>query len=144
MLDSLRPDHLGCYGNKWIKTPNIDKFAKECTIFDRAYAEGLPTLPVRTTLFTGRYTLPFRGWQGLERNDIPIAEILWDRRYTTALVTDTYHMHKPSMTYERGFDYVEWIRGQESDPYVTDSNVKVDLEKWHHKNYSIKQYFSRK
>jgi arylsulfatase A-like enzyme len=143
MLDSLRPDHLGCYGNRWIKTPNIDEFARECTIFDRAYAEGLPTLPVRTALFTGRYTLPFRGWQRLEPDDVPIAEILWDRGFTTALITDTYHMHKPSMAYERGFDYVEWIRGQESDPYITDPNVKVDLERWHHKNYSTEQYFSR-
>ncbi|MCD6096403.1 MAG: sulfatase-like hydrolase/transferase, partial [Thermoprotei archaeon] len=62
MLDSLRADHLGCYGNSWIKTPNIDSFAKEATVFERAYAEGLPTLPVRTALLTGKYTLPNRGW----------------------------------------------------------------------------------
>ncbi|MCD6095399.1 MAG: hypothetical protein J7J99_02390, partial [Thermoprotei archaeon] len=36
MLDSLRADHLGCYGNSWIKTPNIDSFAKEATVFERA------------------------------------------------------------------------------------------------------------
>jgi len=29
MLDSLRQDHLGCYGNSWIKTPHIDKLAGE-------------------------------------------------------------------------------------------------------------------
>ena len=29
MLDTLRPDHLGCYGNKWIKTPNFDQVARE-------------------------------------------------------------------------------------------------------------------
>ena len=143
MLDSLRPDHLGCYGNKWIKTPNIDRFAEECAVFDRAYAEGLPTLPVRTALFTGKYTLPFRGWQRLEPDDVPLAEVLWDRGYVTALITDTYHMHKPGMAYERGFDYVEWIRGQESDPYIVDPNVKVDLERWHHKNYSTEQYFGK-
>ena len=27
--DTLRRDHLGCYGNNWISTPNIDKFAKK-------------------------------------------------------------------------------------------------------------------
>ena len=52
-------------------------------------------------------------------------------------------MHKPGMAYERGFDYVEWIRGQESDPYIVDPNVKVDLERWHHKNYSTEQYFGK-
>ena len=135
MLDSLRPDHLGCYGNPWIETPNIDKFSKDCIVFERAYSEGLPTLPVRTALFTGKYTLMRRGWQRLEPSDMPIAEALWDAGYSTALISDTYHMHKPSMAYERGFDYVKWIRGQESDPYIVDETVKVNLSKWSVKNY---------
>ena len=67
MLDSLRPDHLGCYGNPWVRTPNIDEFSREAVVFERAYAEGLPTLPVRTALFTGRYTIMARGWQHLVR-----------------------------------------------------------------------------
>jgi len=140
MLDSLRVDHLGCYGNSWIKTPNIDEFAKESTIFERAYAEGLPTIPVRTALFTGRYTLPFRGWRHLDPNDILLAEILWNKGYRSALISDTYHMHKPRMGFSRGFDEVIWIRGQESDPYIVDPNVKVDLSKYSEKNYSVEQY----
>lgn len=67
MLDSLRPDHLGCYGNPWIRTPSIDEFSREAVVFERAYAEGLPTLPVRTALFTGRYTIMTRCWQHLVR-----------------------------------------------------------------------------
>ncbi len=135
MLDSLRPDHLGCYGNSWIKTPNIDKFAQEAFLFERAYAEGMPTLPVRTALFTGRYTLMWRGWQHLEPSDVVLAEVLWDSGFISALITDTYHLHKPRMAYERGFDYVQFIRGQEADPYIVDPNIKVDLSKWHPKNY---------
>ena len=107
MEDSLRKDHLGCYGNEWIKTPYLDKFAQESVIFDYAYAEGLPTIPVRVSMFTGRYTLPFRGWQPLEQLDVPIAEILWDKGVTSALISDTYHMHKPQMSFSRGFDHVE-------------------------------------
>lgn len=118
LTDSLRVDHLGCYGNKWIKTPNIDRLAAEATLFERAYSEGLPTLPTRTAMFTGRYTFPFRGWQPLLPNDLPIAEILWSQGYKTALITDTYHMHMPGMCYERGFDFVQFIRGQEGDPQV--------------------------
>jgi arylsulfatase A-like enzyme len=140
MLDTLRYDHLGCYGNTWIKTPNIDKFANDAFLFTRAYAEGLPTLPVRTALFTGLYTLPFRGWQMLEPDDITLAEILWDKGVTTALITDAYHMHKPQMAYERGFDQVRFIRGQEMDPYKTDTSIQVDLSRWHEKNYSSSQY----
>ncbi len=62
MCDSLRQDHLGCYGNDWIETPNIDRLAGESVVFENAYPEGLPTLPVRTALFTGNYTLTNRFW----------------------------------------------------------------------------------
>jgi len=128
MLDSLRRDHLGCYGNPWIKTPNIDSFASDALVFDMAYAEGLPTIPVRTSLFTGRYTLPFRRWQPLEREDVLLAETLWNRGYRSALIADTYHMHKPKMGFGRGFDNVIWIRGQETDPYIIDPAVRTNVE----------------
>jgi len=136
MADSLRTDHVGCYGNKWIKTPNLDNLASEGVVFDYAYAEGLPTIPVRTSLLTGRYTLPFRGWQPLERNDLLISEFLWDKGYITALISDTYHMHKPQMGFARGFDYVEWIRGQEFDPYIIDRDVEELLKKYSAKNWN--------
>mgnify|MGYP000094187820 FL=1 len=134
MLDSLRPDHLGFYGNEWIKTPNLDRFAEESTVFERAYAEGLPTLPVRTALFTGMYTLMRRGWQHLEPEDVTLAEVLWSRGYDSALISDTVPMHWPRMAYERGFDHVEFIRGQLTDPYVLDPKIRIDLSKWSRKN----------
>ena len=61
MLDSLRADHVGCYGNDWIKTPCIDQFAADSAIFEHAYTEGLPTLPFRCAAFTGKYTLMRKG-----------------------------------------------------------------------------------
>lgn len=59
MLDTLRPDHVGCYGNKWIKTPNLDALARESMVFDRAVPESLATLQVRRALFTGMRVFPF-------------------------------------------------------------------------------------
>ena len=71
MLDTLRPDHLGCYGNKWIKTPHFDEFAKESFIFDRAFAESLPTIQVRRAMMTGMRCFPFtKGFYSVIRNDI--------------------------------------------------------------------------
>jgi len=97
MLDSLRRDHLGCYGNDWIETPNIDRLATESIVFENAYPEGLPTIPVRTELFTGQCTLPFRPWQPLAKEDVTAAELLSACGYTSALITDTYHLFKPGM-----------------------------------------------
>ena len=132
--DSYRPDHLGCYGNDWIKTPNVDAFAKESMVFENAYAEGLPTVPVRTAWFTGRYTFPFRGWQRLEPTDILLGEILWDKGYNSAYITDAYHLHKPTMAFERGFDYVKFVRGHEGDPHILDKSIPIDTAKYHKDN----------
>ncbi|HEV2126528.1 MAG TPA: sulfatase [Chloroflexota bacterium] len=120
--DSLRVDQLGCYQSvspnsleTRIETPNVDALARECALFENAYSEGLPTMPTRTSWFTGRYTFPFRGWQRLEDGDVTLAEWLWARGFASALVTDVYHLHKPGINLMRGFDHVQFIRGQESD-----------------------------
>ncbi|MBW1699609.1 MAG: sulfatase [Deltaproteobacteria bacterium] len=117
MSDSFRQDHLGCYGNSWIETPNLDKLASESVLFENAYCEGLPTLPVRTALFTGNYTLTNRFWQQLTPQDVSMAEILDEYNYLCAMVTDTYHMFKPNMNFHRGFHVWRFIRGQECDVY---------------------------
>ena len=65
MLDTLQFNYLGCYGNTRVKTPNIDRFATEGVVFENAYTEGLPTVPCRRAMLTGRYTLPVKGWSQL-------------------------------------------------------------------------------
>ena len=127
VTDSLRADYVSCYGNSWIKTPNFNNFSKNSLKVANAYPEGLATIPVRTALLTGRYTLPFRGWQGLERGDILLPELLWGHGVKTSIISDTYHMHKPGMGFSRGFDEVHWIRGQESDPYILNGNVEEKI-----------------
>ena len=62
MTDSLQYNYLGCYGNKWIKTPNYDEFAQQATVFENCYAEANPTVPCRRSMLTGSFTLPFVGW----------------------------------------------------------------------------------
>jgi arylsulfatase A-like enzyme/cytochrome c-type biogenesis protein CcmH/NrfG len=56
-IDTLRADHVGCYGYKQIKTPNIDGLAAEGTRFDRAFAVVPVTLPSHTTMMTGTYPM---------------------------------------------------------------------------------------
>jgi len=129
ICDSLRQDHLGCYGNKWIDTPNIDKLAAESVVFENAYPEGLPTLPVRSALFTGNFTLTNRFWQPLTPQDVTMSEILDEYDYTSALITDCYHMFKPNMNFHRGFHVWRFIRGQEADAYRSKPHSK-DLNQY--------------
>jgi choline-sulfatase len=54
-VDTLRPDHLGCYGYHRATSPNIDALAAEGTRFTNVYASDVPCLPSRTALITGRF-----------------------------------------------------------------------------------------
>jgi len=52
-VDDLRPS-LGCYGDRVVKSPNIDRFAATARQFDRAYCHQAVCGPSRATILTGR------------------------------------------------------------------------------------------
>lgn len=56
-IDTLRADHVGCYGYKQIKTPNIDALAADGARFERAFAVVPVTLPSHTSMLTGTYPM---------------------------------------------------------------------------------------
>lgn len=132
VADSLRQDHLGCYGNSWIKTPHLDRFASESLVCEHYYPENLPTGPTRTSWWTGRYGFTWRHWTPLTPDDVLLPEMLWDRGVRSALITDVYHMHTPGAGYGRGFDEVIYIRGQEYDKHVVDAAVDLSRSPHHY------------
>jgi arylsulfatase A-like enzyme len=54
-IDSLRPDHLGCYGYHRNTSPTIDSVAREGVRFDNYYVSDAPCLPSRTAMWSGRF-----------------------------------------------------------------------------------------
>ena len=54
-VDSLRPDHLGCYGYERDTSPHIDRLAAQSVVFTNCFASDTPCLPSRTALATGRF-----------------------------------------------------------------------------------------
>ncbi len=54
-IDSLRADHLGCYGYHRRTSPNIDRLAATGTRFTGCHVPDAPCLPSRTALFSGRF-----------------------------------------------------------------------------------------
>lgn len=117
--DTLRADFLGCYGNDWIHTPYIDRFAQDAIIFDRAHCGSFPTVPCRNDVFTGRWTFTYKPWAPLGADETVLAEVLNEAGYLTALFVDTPHPFAPGFNYQRGFQAWELIRGQEWDPWKT-------------------------
>ena len=61
VVDDLRPE-LGCYGNKLIKSPNIDRIATRGTLFNHAYCSQAVCSPSRTALLTGLRPDTTRVW----------------------------------------------------------------------------------
>src|SRR5215210_4013200 len=58
IIDSLRRDHVGAYGNPWVHTPTLDAIAAESLLFTHAQPEAMPTLPARRAIYTGMRTWP--------------------------------------------------------------------------------------
>lgn len=115
MLDTLQFNYLGCYGNTRVKTPHIDRFATEGVVFENAYTEGLPTVPCRRAMLTGRYTLPVKGWSQLDVSDTTIADLCWGQPIDSYLIHDSGPFRLPKFGYSRGFDKVFFLHGHETD-----------------------------
>lgn len=131
--DTWRADYLGCYGNPTIKTPYLDQLSKESVVFRSVYADGLPTIPCRRVLHTGRSILPFEkhgSWQPMFPEDVTFSETLKKAGYTTGLIVDCYHFFAPNMNFHRGFDTWEWVRGQENDKYQSGPKGKYDVREY--------------
>jgi hypothetical protein len=55
IVDALRQDTLGCYGNPRVRTPNIDRLAAEGVVFENAFTQVPATLPSFGSILTGKY-----------------------------------------------------------------------------------------
>ena len=148
VFDSLRKDCIGCYGPApwWpVDTPHFDALADESLVMTHMYPESLPTLPTRRALYTGRRAYPFfdadfrlkgdfagaPGWGPIPEEQDTLAELMSAAGYRTALVSDVYHMFKPSKNFWRGFDQWMFLRGQETDRYRSGpAPTQAEIDHW--------------
>ena len=87
LADDLGWGDLSCYGQKTLKTPNLDHLAKEGMRFTRHYAGSTVCAPSRCVLMTGLHTGHARirgnGRSQLQSNDITFAKLLQQHEYQT-------------------------------------------------------------
>jgi arylsulfatase A-like enzyme len=141
--DTFRRDHLGCYGNQWIRTPHLDRFAAESVVFDQARAASFPTVPNRRDVLTGRYTFTYCDWAPLPPGEVVLAEVLGRAGYRTMMILDTPHIVAHGYNFGRGFHGWDWIRGQEHDEWRTsprDPALPCAPEKLRSPFSTVKQY----
>ena len=58
VADTFRADNLAAYGSQWVETPHLNRLAEESIVFEDLHPEGMPTIPTRRVLNTGRRIVP--------------------------------------------------------------------------------------
>jgi len=122
---------VGCYGNRIIRTPNIDRLAADGIVFENAYSNAPVCSASRQSILTGKYphstgvtllTTPFP-----DMGNTTIAEHLRAQGYVTGVVGKTHFNNRTPPLPDHGFsenithgDYRTWLESQEMEP-VPDS-----------------------
>src|SRR6185437_7916918 len=106
-LDTLRPDHLHCYGYPNIETPALDGLARNGVLFEDAVAQAPLTPPSHASIFTGQYPTVHHvrntGGFVLQSSSRPIARILHDQGWDTAAFVSSAVLKK-TFGFNNGFD----------------------------------------
>jgi arylsulfatase A-like enzyme/Tfp pilus assembly protein PilF len=149
-IDTLRADHVGCYGYKQIKTPNIDSLAADGTRFDHAFAVVPVTLPSHSTMLTGTYPM-LSGMHDFSANKLSpqlptLAAVLKQAGYATGAVIGSAVLDSRfglNQGFDFYYDHFDFSRLEESnlDEMERPGNVVADLAlDWLGKN-SQKKFF---
>jgi arylsulfatase A-like enzyme len=121
-FDTLRADHLGCYGYARPTSPNLDAFSKTADLYSRAAASSPWTVPTHASLLTGKFPFEhgahtFETKPGAEMNvDVlayghtTLAEVLFDEQYDTVAFVANAAFLNPHWQMNRGFSVYTWAR----------------------------------
>lgn len=143
LADDLGIGDLGCYGQKDIKTPNIDKLAADGMLFTNHYSGSTVSAPSRCSLLTGKHTghsyirgnKVCAGYElPLEKREITIADMLKEKKYATACV-GKWGMGGPEdigSPWKHGFDYFFGYLSQHNahkyyPAFLWENNHKIEL-----------------
>jgi arylsulfatase A-like enzyme len=138
LLDDVGYGDFGCYGQKTLRTPNVDRLASEGMKFTRHYAGSTVCAPSRGTLMTGLHTghshVRGNGPSHLPDTDLNVARLLKDAGYHTACI-GKYGLGSPAPPddpQKKGFDYFfGYVNTAHAHNFYTDflvrNGVKVTL-----------------
>src|SRR5712672_501760 len=109
-IDTVRADHLGCYGAKDVQTPTLDALARDGIVFERAVSQVPLTWPSHAVILTGLY--PFQNGvqdftgQPLDERFRSVAQLFKQQGYATGAVVSSFVLDR-SWGLARGFDFYD-------------------------------------
>lgn len=130
-IDSLRSDHLGCYGYQKPTSPNIDNLALEGVVCEKGVSTTSWTLPAHAALFTGLYDsahgLVDNGLR-LGKRHVTLAEVLQEAGYTTAGFFGGPYLH-PTFGLDQGFQSYQSCMTESLDD-EDDIGIRIESRKY--------------
>ena len=143
-IDTLRADHLACYGSRTVRTPELDRLASEGARFERCYAQSHLTVPSHLTIFTSlppaEHGVLDNGWK-LRRRVEALPAVFARAGYRTAAFVSAKHVgpegtlgaalghldvyeapHRidiPFRAEETNRRFLRWVRGACGGPFFT-------------------------
>jgi len=140
-IDTLRADHLGCYGYPKSTTPNIDKFSEDSILFKRCLAQASSTLISHASIFTSLIPLHHRACftkkRALSEENQTIAEILNTNGYKTISFNDGGQI-SPEFGMSQGFDLYDSSTGDQKPDHMTFKAIVDKCTQWIDNNASKK------
>src|SRR6202521_10877 len=109
-IDTLRADHVGCYGAQTVKTPTLDALARDGVVFERAISQVPLTWPSHAVILTGTY--PFQNGvqdftgQPLAQQFRTVSQAFHQAGYATGAVVSAFVLDR-SWGLARGFDFYD-------------------------------------
>jgi arylsulfatase A-like enzyme len=129
-IDTLRADHLGCYGYPRPTSPNIDALAARSVVFEQAESASSWTLPSMTSLMTGLsvsgHNCDHLGSR-LDPSYTTLAELLRDAGYDTELVASHLFLSAP-YGLQQGFTHVDTSVVQEQNDITSQAVSDLGIE----------------
>ncbi|MFH1266485.1 MAG: sulfatase-like hydrolase/transferase [Planctomycetota bacterium] len=115
--------HLGCYGDSYADTPNLDRLARESVCYTHAFAPASVCTPARSTLITGVMasslgTQHLRGPVPLPPEVRPFTALLRQAGYyCTNNVKEDYNFPKPDGTWDESSKQAHWRSRKPGQPF---------------------------
>ncbi|WP_168123706.1 sulfatase-like hydrolase/transferase [Paenibacillus sp. HB172176] len=147
VADDMGFGDIGISGNKDVRTPNLDRIAREGVILNQHYSASPMCAPARAALLTGKYphrtgavdVSTCRGYDRIALDEITVADLFKQNGYRTGLIGkwhngrgEAYHPMNRGFESFTGFrcggsDYWSWMLEKDHEPFPADGRYLTDV-----------------
>src|SRR5262245_47827882 len=126
--------HLGCYGDRYARTPNLDRLAARGLLFRHAWSNAPVCAPARTTIISGLYPTSTGSEHMRSMVALPAGWKMFPGYlreagyYCSNNVKEDYNLEKPPDTWDESSDKAHWLKRASGQPFFSVFNFVITHE----------------